>query len=253
MKRLFTICMLLLVTSVTYAQNRPDFFLRGQLLDSASKKPMAFASVLVLNKNKGIASNPSGKFEIPVSIGDSIKISSVGYADYTFLVTSEMRAKGYVKTIEMTEEALALDDFRIYQMSDNFYLRRKVLDTLDPPVKGVNVLGMPVIGPPSKFVPQESGDVTLLSIPIFQEISKNPKQARIIRKMEEAEVFQTQRQKEREKYFNKALVKRVTRIDDRVIDEFMEFCNFLDGEILGRSEFDITKKILIKYQAFLRR
>jgi len=253
MKRLFTICILLLVTSVTYAQNRPDFFLKGELLDSASKKPMAFASVLVLNKNKGIASNAAGKFEIPVSIGDSIKISSVGYADYTFLVTSEMRASGYIKTIEMTEEALALDDFRIYQMSDNFYLRRKVLDTLDPPVKGVNVLGMPLIGPPSKFIPQESGDVTLLSIPIFQEISKNPKQARIIRKMEEAETFQTQRQKEREKYFNKKLVKRVTRIDDRVIDEFMEFCNFLDGEILGRSELDITKKILLKYQAFLRR
>ncbi|MBO3699628.1 carboxypeptidase-like regulatory domain-containing protein [Roseivirga sp. E12] len=253
MKRLLTICTLLLLTGTAYAQNQPDFFLKGQLLDSATKRPMAFASVLVLNKNKGIASNPAGNFEIPVNLGDSIKISSVGYADYTFVVTSEMRKQGYMKIIEMTEEALALDDFRIYQMSDNFYLRRKVLDTLDPPVKGVNVLGMPLYGPPSKFVPQESGDVTLLSIPIFQEISKNPKQARIIRKMEEASDFQAQRKREREKYFNKDLVKRVTRIDDRVIDEFMEFCNFLDGEILGRSEFDITKKILIRYQAFLRR
>lgn len=253
MKRFITICAFLLLASTCYAQNQRGFFLKGQLIDSATKRPMAFANVLVLNKNKGIASNPAGNFEIPVNTGDSIKISSIGYADYTFVVTSQMRASGHIQIIEMTEQSLALDDFRIYQMSDNFYLRRQVLDTLAPPVKGVNVLGMPLTGPPSKFVPQESGDFKILSIPIFQEISKNPKQARIIRKMEEATAFQINRQKEREKYFNKALVKRITRIDDRVIDEFMTFCNFLDGEILGRSEFDISQKILIKYQAFLRR
>ncbi len=255
MKRFLTICALLLLASSSFAQNERGFFLKGQLVDSVTKAPLAFASIVVINKNKGIASTPEGTFEIPVALGDSIKISSVGYADYIFQVTMDMRKSGAVETIEMSQQPLALDDFVISQMSDDFYLKRKLLDTMAAPVMGINVLGLPTLGPPSKFVPEPDPQFQLfsVSVPIFQELSKNPKQARIIRKMKEATAFQAQRKKERDKYFNKGLVKRVTRIDDRVIDEFMEFCNFLDGEILGRSEFDITQKILIKYQAFLRR
>lgn len=254
MKRFLTICAFLLLANSSYAQNERGFFLKGQLIDSVTKKPLAFASIVVINKNKGIASTSEGKFEIPVGLGDSIKVSSVGYADYIFQVTFDMRNSGTVETIEMSQQALALDDFVISQMSDDFYLKRKI-DTLPPPARGLGYASMPLIGIPSKYVPipDPQFQVFSVSIPIFQELSKNPKQARIIRKMEEATAFQAQRKKERDKYFNKGLVKRVTRIDDRVIDEFMEFCNFLDGEILGRSEFDITQKILIRYQAFLRR
>ena len=48
----------------------------------------------------------------------------------------------------------------------------------------------------------------------------------------------------------KDLVRRVTRIDERVIDEFMDYCNFLDYEIIGKSEYEITIIVLKKYQAF---
>ncbi len=247
--------MFLLLASTVYAQNQRDFFLKGQLIDSTTRDPLAFASILVLNKNQGIASTPKGSFEIPVQVGDSIKVSSVGYSDFYFLVTEEMDKSGYVQTIEMIQEAKALADFEVFELSDNFYLRRKLLDTMAPPIRGIDVMNVPLGGAPSKFVPNENGQFQLFSVavPIFQEISKNPKQARIIRKMEEATAFQSQRKKERAKYFNKDIVKRVTRIDDRVIDEFMEFCNFLDGEILGRSEFEITQKIMVKYDAFLKR
>ncbi len=254
MKRLLTICVFLVLATTVYAQNQRDFYLKGQLVDSVTKDPLAFASIVVLNKNQGIASTPQGAFEIPVQVGDSIRVSSIGYADFYFLVTEEMDELGYVKTIEMTQEAKALADFEVFELSDNFYLRRRIPDTL-PPIRGLGFASMPLIGIPSKYVPEPDPQFQLFSVavPIFQEISKNPKQARIIRKMEEATAFQSSRKKERAKYFNKDIVKRVTRIDDRVIDEFMEFCNFLDGEILGRSEFDITQKIMIKYEAFLRR
>lgn len=255
MKRFLTLCALLALSSALYAQDRGDFFLKGQLIDSTTQKPLGFASVLVLNKNQGIASTPQGRFEIPVQVGDSIRVSSVGYAQFTFVVTEAMNESDYLHTIEMIQEAKALPDFELFQMTDNFYLRRKLLDTMASPLQGINVMNMPLDGTPSKFIPNENQPFQVFSVavPIFQELSKNPKQARIIRKMEEANAFQVQRKREREKYFNKALVKRVTRIDDRVIDEFMKFCNFLDGEILGKSEFEITQKILVRYEAFLRR
>lgn len=254
MKRLLTTYLFLLLAGTCYAQSNSGFFLNGQLTDSVNNNPLAFASVLVVNKNKGIATDLQGRFNIPVAIGDSIKVSSVGYADYTFLVTIEMRDPDFVKIIEMSQEAFALDDFEIFQMSDDFYLKRKLPDTL-PPVRGLDWANLPLIGIPSKYVPALNSpfQIPLASIPIFQELSRNPKQARILKKIEEAETFQKERLKKRDKYFNKALVKRVTRIDDRVIDEFMEFCNFLDGEIIGKTDYQISQKILRRYQAFLRR
>lgn len=255
MKRILTICTFLLLANTVYAQNQDDFFLKGELLDSVTKVPLAFANIVVVNKNQGMASTPQGRFEILVKAGDSIQVSSVGYADYLFLVTEEMKEVGFIKTIEMVQEAKALADFELFQLSDNFYLRRKLLDTMDAPIRGVDVMNMPISGPPSRYTPPDDQPFQLfsMSVPLFQELSKNPKQARIMRKMEEADTFQAKRQKEREKYFNKGLVKRITRIDDRVIEEFMKFCNFLDGEILGKSEFEMTQKILARYEAFLKR
>ena len=82
---------------------------------------------------------------------------------------------------------------------------------------------------------------------------KDLQQRKILRKIRQAEAFKKERQAEREKYFNKDLVKRVTRIDDRVIDEFMEYCNFLDGQIIGKTEYEVTLLILEKYKTFLWR
>lgn len=254
MKRLITTYLLLIIASACYAQSNSGFSLTGELRDSVTQEPLAFASILVVNKNQGIASDLQGRFTIPVNLGDSIKVTSIGYGDYTFLVTVEMNATGFIKTIEMSEEALKLADFELFQMSDNFYLKRKLPDSL-PPVRGLGWASMPLIGIPSKYVPEADPQFQFFatSIPIFQNISRNPKQDRILKKIEEADTFQKTRQKEREKYFNKSLVKRITRIDDRVIDEFMEFCNFLDGEIIGKTEYQLSQKILIRYQEFLIR
>lgn len=254
MKRLLVTYFLLMLTSIGYAQSNSGFSLTGELKDSVTQEPLAFASVLVVSKNQGIASDLQGRFTILVNIGDSIKVSSIGYADYAFLVSDDMKASGFVKIIEMSEEAFKLADFELFQMSDDFYLKRKLPDSL-PPVRGLGWASMPLIGIPSKYVPEPDPQFQLFStsIPIFQNISRNPKQDRILKKIEEADTFQKKRQKEREKYFNKTLVKRITRIDDRVIDEFMEFCNFLDGEIIGKTEYQLSQKILIRYQEFLIR
>lgn len=254
MKRLLTTYLILLLAGTCYAQNNSGFSLNGQLTDSVTKDPLAFASVLVINKNKGIATDLQGRFNIPVTIGDSIKVSSVGYADYTFLVTNEMANSDFIKIIELSQEAFALDDFEIFQLPDDFYLKRKLPDTM-PPIQGLGWASLPLIGIPSKYVPTADPQFQVFSmaVPIFQETSRNPKQARMIRRMEAALSFKSQRKIEREKYFNKALVKKVTRIDERVIDEFMEFCNFLDGEIIGKTDYQISQKILNRYKAFLKR
>ena len=45
----------------------------------------------------------------------------------------------------------------------------------------------------------------------------------------------------------------ITGIDDRVIDEFMQFCRFTDNFILNSSEYQLTVGLLDRYKSFLRR
>ena len=68
------------------------------------------------------------------------------------------------------------------------------------PVMGINVLGLPTLGPPSKFVPEPDPQFQLfsVSVPIFQELSKNPKQARIIRKMKKPPLFKRSEKRTRQ-------------------------------------------------------
>lgn len=252
MNRLFYISVLALICVSLSAQTGNDFLFKGRVISKDTKESIPFASIFVINKNKGTASSPQGNFDFRASAGDSIRISSVGYADYTFVITNDMSKTTTV--FELYPKAFDLDDVEVIQLSDNFYLRKKRWDTLKLDLPA-NIMDLPIVGPPSGYVPppDDYQTITIAAIPIFQEISRNPKQARIIRRMEAAVVFDSQRKLEREKYFNKDIVKRVTRIDDRVIDEFMEFCAFLDGEIIGKTEYQITQKILKRYQAFLRR
>lgn len=252
MKRIrYLLILLVLSSTVLLSQERNDFILKGQLLDQETFNPIPFASILVINRSKGIASGADGRFSFPVSVGDSLKITFVGYADQIIQITEAIRDQKEPLVIHMKTKALELGSFEVFGLSEDFYLRRKKLDTLsfDLPF---NISELPLLGPPDEFVPPSYQQFSL-SIPIFNILDKNPKQARIIRAMEAAEVFQKQRKAQRDAVFNKEIVKRITRIDDRVIDEFMAFCNFLDGELIGKSDYEITVKILNRYKAFLRR
>ena len=253
MKKLILFSSLFILSNVSFAQRNDDFVLKGQLIDQETRKPIPFASILLINKSKGIASASDGRFSFPVSVGDSIKISFVGYSDYFLEITETIRDQKEPLTIFMKTEALELGTFEIFGLSEDFYLRRKIPDTLklDLPL---GISQMPLIGPPDQYVPTSYQQFNLnYSISIFNILDKNPKQARIIRAMEASEAFQKQRKAQRDAVFNKEIVKRITRIDDRVIDEFMAFCNFLDGELIGKSDYEITVKILNKYKAFLKR
>lgn len=254
MKKLFLIIFIFATCGNLYGQTSNSFTLKGLLIDQETAKPVPYASILIVNKDKGIASSIKGEFEFQVTPGDTLKISFIGYADYELIIDESMRSSKEKLMIQMTTQAFELGTFEVIQLSDDFYLKRPVLDTMELSFPS-SFWKMPIQGVPSGYVPppDDYQTIPIASIPIFQELDKNPKQARIIRKMKEAKSFQATRKLEREKHFNKDLVKKVTRIDDRVIDEFMEFCRFLDGEIIGKSEFEITQKIIQKYEAFLKR
>ncbi len=232
-----------------FISNGQERQLRGKVIDAQTGNPVSYASVLIKNKGRGMGATGEGKFKFNITLNDTLQISSIGYETLTLPITEQL---------DLTEEQIFkvfptvydLDSIQVIQLTDDFYLKRPKFDTLD--------LGLPK---PSiirdwnqiQTLPLTNGEAGIVITGFLNDFDKNIRQQRIINAFEKADQFTKERITKREKYFNKDLVKRVTRIDDRVIDEFMEFCNFLDGQIIGKSEYEITLLILEKYKAFLVR
>lgn len=246
--RILLVFYLSLFTAISsLAQND---LLKGKVIDSETGFPVPYASILLVNKNQGMGANNEGRFQFKIDSGDTLQISSIGYETLTLALIPNELDLSKVNTFKLKPAVYELDSVEIYELSDNFYLKKPKRDTLDiglvlpEKVRDWNQM---------QTLPLKTGDAGIVITGIFNDFDKSIKQQRIINEFNKAAEFAKQRQAERERYFNKELVKRVTRIDDRVIDEFMEFCNFLDGQIIGKSEYEITLLILKKYKEFLVR
>lgn len=82
------VALLSILSFVTSAQKGQLF--NGRIIDSRTKDPVPFATIRVKNKSTGVVANTDGAFAIPAWIensGDTIIVSSIGYATAMFPVT----------------------------------------------------------------------------------------------------------------------------------------------------------------------
>ncbi len=96
----------------------------GEVVDNETLQPVMFATVLVINRNKGVATSEDGTFEFSVQLNDSIKITSIGYEPVSFLIT-EALMKNYPDGlfIRLKAGTYLLDSVVVTDYSEDFYLR----------------------------------------------------------------------------------------------------------------------------------
>lgn len=222
----------------------------GEVVDTETLQPVMFATVLVVNRKKGVATNEEGKFEFPVQLNDQVQITSIGYEPVSFVITEALMNE-YPEGlfIRLKEGTYLLDSVVVTDYSENFYLKRPKrvaidLGFVDPNAPKTD-WSKPQLGTVEGGGIGISGLLNLLDPKVIEMKKLNALLAAQQREENQKSAVEAK--------FNKTLVKRITRIDDRVIDEFMEFCNFYDIEILRASEYQLVQKIQSRYDAFLRR
>ena len=117
---LLIICLLL--TGLLPAQN---IILRGQILDSATREPLSFATIGITGSTLGTASNVDGRFvlKIPVTYSDSLFFCSyVGYRTYE-KQTGELSDP---MIILLHEEKIMLDEVEVKPWSAWDYVKLAV-------------------------------------------------------------------------------------------------------------------------------
>ena len=239
-----------MMTCLPFITNGQEELLLGRVIDASTGFAVPYASVLLKNKGQGVGATGEGRFRFQISEGDSLQISSIGYETLIIRLSLNEIDFSKEKVFKLQPTVYELDSIEIIQLSDDFYLKRPKRDTLDI---GIYKPGKVRDWNKIQAVPLTNGQAGIAITGIFNAFDKKIKQQKILDEFAEAEAFQKQRQEERDRYFNKDLVKRVTRIDNRVIDEFMAFCNFRDAQIIGKSEYEITLLILNRYKQFLIR
>lgn len=251
MKRVFLIFILSFFAFTALGQQDEPFVIKGKLMDVETKEAVPLATVLIVNKQTGTSGNTFGAFELPVHVGDTIQFTSIGYESFVMLVTEELKVSDDRENVKlfMIPAVYELDSVVVFHIGDDFYLKRK---------KGqpIEVIGLPkpTENPRDWSKPQVVADGNGVGIyGLLNVFDKKLKQEKKIRQLQAEIDYQKEREEKLRVRYNKEIVKEVTGIDDRVIDEFMDFCNFTEGEILRSNEYEMTVRLLQRYEAFLRR
>lgn len=224
--------------------------LNGKVLDADTQEGVPLIHVIIKNKNKGTSGDSKGGFKVPVSLGDQIVITSIGYESIEFKITEEFKAyKDEEMLLFMIPKAYELDSLVLLHIGEDFYLKRKKAE----PIEGIG-LPKPTENPRDWSKPQMVVDGNGVGIfGLLNIFDRELQQKKKVRKLQ-AEIDKENAIKTKaEAKYNRDIVKEITGIDDRVIDEFMEFCNFTNGEVIQSSEYEITVRLLQRYHAFLRR
>jgi len=234
-------------------QTGSAYVLKGRLMDAEFKDPVRFATILVINRNKGTSSTSTGRFNIPVFVGDSIRFSSVGYEPLTIVIDENIvSSHGEELMLFMIPAVYELDSVVVFELGDDFYLKRQK-------GKPIEIVGLPrpPKNPKDWSKPQLSygteygAGVTISGL--LNVFDKKLQEKKRLKRMVDAKNIQLAHRAKVNSKFNQKFVKMITGIDDRVIDEFMEFCSFSDTYILNSSEYQLTIGLLDQYQHFLRR
>ena len=84
--------------------------LKGRII--ADSLDGASIHIINLNKDSGAASSPTGNFEIPVSIFDTVSFSSIQFEKLEILITRQIMQEGYL-LVELTERTNVLEEVYI--------------------------------------------------------------------------------------------------------------------------------------------
>ena len=107
MKKIFLFTLVIFSFGIGFSQS--NFTVAGKVIDSASKEPLAFASVFCQNTTQGTATNKEGSFYMSLKEGGyDLVITYTGYRSRMIRISPEMKINDLV--IEMVKEEKSIEE-----------------------------------------------------------------------------------------------------------------------------------------------
>ncbi len=201
-------------------------YLNGVVRDSLSKDDMIGVHIRNIDASSVTSSNPYGKFKIPVQIGDTLVLSSVGHQTLAWIAIEEWSTGEEVEfllpvnTVYLDE--VVIGDFPKYDRFKEMIMEAQPVDT------SLQIFGVePVIITGDKRLEESyiKNPLYALASPIdfvYQNFSKREKEKR-----QHYRLVKSQYTRERVSLkFNREWVAEMTQLEGDKLTSFISFCNF---------------------------
>lgn len=245
--RLVAVFFFLMFSAVALAQTPQK--VSGVILNDNNQAPVSNANVINLNTVRGTITDNKGKFEIEVSVNDTLHVSLIGFQSIRIRVTNDW-IKNKTTTIKLTEKAIALEEVNIqpYQltgylevdsklipMHENYRYSISGLSTgYEAGETGPNAFGR-VLG--SIFNP---ADV------LYSFFGKKPKELKKLREIKKDDTVRNML----ESKFDRETVAVMLGIDKKDIPEILQRCNYSDAFIKTANDLQVLDAISQCYEEY---
>lgn len=205
----------------------------GFVISDENAVPVQLASVLVVPKGTKTVSNRKGYFRIEVQPSDTIRISAVGFETLFLPVGESWKGTSDTLTIMLSSNTYNLKPVTVIASNarrDSIARVAAEILKSDPLLNNYDrILNRP-----------RGGGLSGVITEMYYEFSKAGqdmvKFEQFVRYYREQQIIDTK--------YNKEIVKRVTRLDDYFLDDFIIFCRPDRQFVLTAPDYDIYKHIL---------
>lgn len=221
--------------------------LKGQIIDSESKKPLSAAHILNLNSVVGTITNENGLFDLVAQANDTVLVSYLGYASIKLKVTNDL-LKGNEVLISLEEKPEEVKEVVIKST--------KLIGVLEVDIKQVpkdrftriHINGLPQtyeVGRPQKI----SSPIAKLLNPVdlvYNLFGKKPKQLKKLKKLKKEDDLR----KMLAGKFDREVMMEYLEMDRAELNKLLSDCNYSEYFIKKASDLQLIEAVLNCYENY---
>ncbi|MFT7899019.1 carboxypeptidase-like regulatory domain-containing protein [Tenacibaculum ascidiaceicola] len=221
--------------------------LKGQIIDSESKKPLSAAHILNLNSVVGTITNENGLFDLVAQANDTVLVSYLGYASIKLKVTNDL-LKGNEVVISLEEKPEEVKEVVIKST--------KLIGVLEVDIKQVpkdrftriHINGLPQtyeVGRPQKI----SSPIAKLLNPVdlvYNLFGKKPRQLKKLKKLKKEDNLR----KMLAGKFDREVMMEYLEMDRAELNKLLSDCNYSEYFIKKASDLQLIEAVLNCYENY---
>ncbi|CAM1368969.1 TonB-dependent receptor [Tenacibaculum xiamenense] len=238
---------MLFIGFIVSAQDNKEKKLKGQIVDTETKKPLSAAHILNLNTVNGTITNENGLFELVAKANDTVLVSFLGYSSIKVKVTNDL-LKGNEVEISLSEKPEEIKEIVIKST--------KLIGVLEVDVKQVpkdrftriHINGLPQtyeVGRPQKI----SSPIAKLLNPVdlvYNLFGKKPKQLKKLQKLKKEDDLR----KMLAGKFDREVMMEYLQMDRAELHKLLADCDYSEYFIKKASDLQLIEAVLNCYENY---
>lgn len=221
---------------------------QATIISSTTKAPLVEVNIVNLNQVIGTTTDDKGVFDIKAQVNDTLHLSYLGYKSIKVRVTNDWIKFGNTE-IEMTDEALALEEVVVNQLKLTGYLE---VDIQQIPIRSNNryrISGIPnqgYEGGQTNVVNKVLGAIFNPADFLYKMFGKKPNQMRKLREMKKDDEIRNQLSKR----FDREMLTVLLQVDKYDLDEIVNQCNYSVDFIRTANDLQVLDAISECYEEY---